>query len=457
VAYGPTHAYENGEVCDNALATQHRIKLSALTAGTRYHFQIASVDGDGNATNSPDLTFQSFIPSTIASDDFNAGVLNTSLWRFIDPVGDAALTMTGKEVAITIPAGVSHDVWNSGNLAPRIMQDANDTNFEIEAKFTSALSKGFQIQGILIEENDGNFLRFDFHHNGSTTRIFAATFANGRATARLNSEIQSSAHLYMRVKREDERWTQSYSYDGIDWIAGTNFGHALAVSAVGAFVGNAGGSPPAHTGRLDYFFNTAAPTSDVKPPIIGNIKVFPSATSITISWTTDEPATSHVAYGRDLGYGDGLVGDTILKTEHAIELTNLLAGTLYHFQVTSEDSSGNVARSHDSTFNTLRVSVETTIEAPARFALHQNYPNPFNPETTIEFSLPTSGLVTLKVFTMTGEEIAVLVSEALPGGRHKTQWNARGLPSGVYFYRLSITPSEKTTPLVETRKLLLMK
>jgi hypothetical protein len=457
VAYGPTQAYENGEACDNALATQHRITLSDLTAGMRYHFQITSADGDGNAANSLDLTFQSRLPSTIVSDDFNASVLNTGLWRFIDPVGDAMLTMTGKEAAITIPAGVSHDIWNRGNLAPRLMQDANDTNFEIEAKFTSALSKGFQIQGILVEESSKNFLRFDFHHDGSSTRIFAATFTNGLAATKSNNNIRGGVPLYMRVKREADRWTQSYSYDGRSWTTGVDFVHALAVNAVGAFVGNAGSTPPAHVGWIDYFHNTAAPVIDATPPVISNIKVISSTNSATITWTTDEPATSHVEYGRDLGYEDGTVNDNTLMTAHTIELTGLLAGALYHFQVTSDDASGNRACSYDTTFSTLRVGVETPVEAPASFALQQNYPNPFNPQTTIEFSLPAPGLATLKIFTLRGEEVAVLVAEKLAAGPHRAVWNAIGFPSGVYFYRLSVAPSGQTASLTVTKKLVLTK
>jgi hypothetical protein len=92
-----------------------------------------------------------------------------------------------------------------------------------------------------------------------------------------------------------------------------------------------------------------------------------------------------------------------------------------------------------------------------RFALHQNYPNPFNPQTTIKFSLPAPGLATLKVFTLRGEEVAVLVAEELPAGPHQVVWNATGSPSGVYFYRLSVVPSGQTTTLTTTKKLVLTK
>lgn len=70
------------------------------------------------------------------------------------------------------------------------------------------------------------------------------------------------------------------------------------------------------------------------------------------------------------------------------------------------------------------------------FALQQNYPNPFNPGTTIEFSLPRANYVTLKIYNVTGAEVATLVSEQLPAGDHRYAWNAAGLASGMYLYRV---------------------
>ncbi len=73
---------------------------------------------------------------------------------------------------------------------------------------------------------------------------------------------------------------------------------------------------------------------------------------------------------------------------------------------------------------------------PREFALFQNYPNPFNPGTTIRFDLPQSGRVVLKIFNSVGQEVATLVDEVLPAGRHLIPFDASGLASGVYYYRL---------------------
>ena len=73
---------------------------------------------------------------------------------------------------------------------------------------------------------------------------------------------------------------------------------------------------------------------------------------------------------------------------------------------------------------------------PSAFILFQNYPNPFNPSTTISFSLQSKSFVSLKVFDALGREVLVVLSEELSAGTYSKQWNAVGLPSGIYFYRL---------------------
>jgi hypothetical protein len=76
----------------------------------------------------------------------------------------------------------------------------------------------------------------------------------------------------------------------------------------------------------------------------------------------------------------------------------------------------------------------------ARFELSQNYPNPFNPSTTIRFTLSKSEELNLRVFDVLGREIVTLAEGRFEQGSHSIIWNAQGLPSGVYFYRLAAGP-----------------
>jgi len=88
---------------------------------------------------------------------------------------------------------------------------------------------------------------------------------------------------------------------------------------------------------------------------------------------------------------------------------------------------------------------------PEEFILEQNYPNPFNPETKINFSLPEESFVTLKIFNIQGEEVAIVVNESLTAGNYSADWNATNLPSGVYYYSL-VAGNE-----IQSRKMILMK
>lgn len=95
------------------------------------------------------------------------------------------------------------------------------------------------------------------------------------------------------------------------------------------------------------------------------------------------------------------------------------------------------------------------------FSLFQNYPNPFssgarsrtagNPSTTLEFALPKASFVTLKIYNTLGEEVATLVSEKLPAGKHQRVWDTSGLASGLYLYRLQLGE------FVQTKKLILLR
>jgi photosystem II stability/assembly factor-like uncharacterized protein len=74
---------------------------------------------------------------------------------------------------------------------------------------------------------------------------------------------------------------------------------------------------------------------------------------------------------------------------------------------------------------------------PRSYSLEQNFPNPFNPSTTIQFSLPGKSIVSLKIFSVTGELIEDLLHRSLDAGTYSVNWNAGTHPSGVYYYTLS--------------------
>ena len=88
---------------------------------------------------------------------------------------------------------------------------------------------------------------------------------------------------------------------------------------------------------------------------------------------------------------------------------------------------------------------------PDEYSLSQNYPNPFNPMTKIDFNIPKSGLVTVKVYDNTGREVTTLINENRSSGAYSVYFDGAEYSSGVYFY--SITADGFT----DTKKMLLVK
>ena len=90
-------------------------------------------------------------------------------------------------------------------------------------------------------------------------------------------------------------------------------------------------------------------------------------------------------------------------------------------------------------------------EIPTNFSLKQNYPNPFNPETNIEFQVPSSGFISLKIYDISGREVENLFSGNLQGGIYHINWNAKGNSSGVYFLKANFGNATKTIRLILTK------
>jgi len=187
-----------------------------------------------------------------------------------------------------------------------------------------------------------------------------------------------------------------------------------------------------------------------------------------VSWDAVPGATLyHLQVSTAATFAPLSVDDSTLSA--ASRSTGPLAlATNYYWRVRAKNQAGWGPYSVVRRFSTIRTtSVEQAGSAvPTEYALSQNYPNPFNPSTAIQFALPKSSYVTLRVFDALGKEVTTLVSQDLSPGYFTVRWQA-SVPSGVYFYRLharvastgstSSPQASSAREFVETKKTVLLR
>jgi photosystem II stability/assembly factor-like uncharacterized protein len=180
--------------------------------------------------------------------------------------------------------------------------------------------------------------------------------------------------------------------------------------------------------------------------------------SILTSGTTTNLRDVHftdINHGCVVGEG-GLILVTMDGGVNWSEQTSGVTMTLWsvHYVGSSPGfiAGGDLSNGHGTILRTDNaLSVKYMNELPATFTLDQNFPNPFNQTTEIRFYVSHNGLVSLKVYDIVGNPVAILVDEQLQPGQYTTKFNASGLPDGTYFYRL------QAGGFHQTRKLLLKK
>jgi hypothetical protein len=155
---------------------------------------------------------------------------------------------------------------------------------------------------------------------------------------------------------------------------------------------------------------------------------------------------------------DSLFTDVVLEQMTSIDTSyttevDMLNNAKYYWKVIATDTDSLVTESKTLAFilGDLSVSNESESVLPDEYILSQNYPNPFNPSTQIQYALPEATQVTLEVFNSLGQKVMDLVNGQQSAGYHTATFDASGLSSGVYLYKVT-TPS-----FTQTKKMLLIK
>jgi len=238
--------------------------------------------------------------------------------------------------------------------------------------------------------------------------------------------------------------------------------YTVSLTATNAY----GSDTDTKTGYITVTDEPVGGTMHVENMVVGRSKSGPNyygTSTVTIFDATSQPvggATVYVtATGPTGGSYSGVTatnGTVSFQTasgakrppgEWCFEVTNVTHGTF------SYDAGANaVTYACESGWVSGSGSDLWALDAmPTTYGLSQNYPNPFNPTTEIAFSLPEASSVTLEVFNVVGQRVAILAEGSYGAGNHIVTWDASSQSSGVYFYRLS------TDTMVDTKKMLLLK
>ncbi len=178
-----------------------------------------------------------------------------------------------------------------------------------------------------------------------------------------------------------------------------------------------------------------------------------SQSDVTLNWTTGSEVNNarfevERRSGADWVKAGMVNGNGTVSMPSNYTFTDRgLASGVYNYRLKQIDYNGS--------FSYFELRGNVSIGVPERFSLSQNYPNPFNPSTKISFDIPSGGFVSLKIYDISGREVASLVNEVKTAGYYTVDFNASNLSSGAYYYKLSLNSDGKN--FTETKKMLLLK
>ena len=222
---------------------------------------------------------------------------------------------------------------------------------------------------------------------------------------------------------------------------------------------------PGGTYSMDVVFNSNDPVSpEVVVPVSMDISTIPveltsfvantDKNNITLKWATaTETNNSGFQIERKLNGSEKWESvsfvngkGTTSEINSYIYQDNGLAVGKYLYRLKQIDYDGT------SEYSSI---IEADVITPEEYMLFQNYPNPFNPSTTIEYSLPERANVNISIYSAIGELVMTLVNGTVDAGYQKAVFNAAGLTSGTYIYRIQASNSGKV--FTDTKKMILIK
>jgi hypothetical protein len=348
VEYGLTTSYGASSALDSTRVTAHSRTLSGLTPSTAYHFRVLSVDATGNAGVSADYT----LTTAAAPDTTPPAISNTT---------SGSITSTGATVTWTTNEAASTQVDYGLTTAYGASTALNTT---LSTAHSAALT-GLQAATLYhyrVRSSDAA---------GNAAVSSDATFTTAAALDTTAPVISGPTASTISATSAVITWsTNEASTSVVDYGLTTAYGlsssnvtlvtsHSLTLTGLTAStayhyrVRSSDAAANAATSG-DFVFTTSAAPDTTAPTLTSIAAGSLTSAGATITWTTNEAASTQVDYGLTTGYGASTALNATLVTTHSAALSGLQAATLYHYRVRSSDAAGNAAVSSDRTFTTAQ-------------------------------------------------------------------------------------------------------
>jgi hypothetical protein len=411
INFGTTAAYGSNTALDSAMVTSHSETLSGLASGTLYHYQVQSRDSNGNLGVSGDFTFTTAAPGSTMPVISNVGSSSiTATGAVISWTTDKATSsqvnygtttayggstpldstlVTGHTVTLNglTPSTVYHyqvlSRDSSGNLAvsgdftfttafpccsiwpptatPKIVSDSDGGAIELGVKFRSDVS-GYitSIRFYKGSLNTGTHVGNLWDRSGNL--LGSVTFTNETASGWQQVSFPTPVAITANTTYIASYHTSAGHYsDDVSYFATAGVDnsplHALANGVDGSnglyLYGATSVFPTSSWQSTNYWVDVVFTTTPKTPPLISNVGASSiTATGAAIGWITSEASNSQINYGTTTAYGSSTPLDSTMVTSHSEPLSGLTPSTVYHYQVLSRDSFGNLGTSGDYTFTT---------------------------------------------------------------------------------------------------------
>jgi len=231
---------------------------------------------------------------------------------------------------------------------------------------------------------------------GSGDRFgYSVSLDGDRALIGAHGDRSESGSAYV-FRFDGTSWVEEAKLRANDAASNDNFGVAVSLSGDGALIGAWGNADAGLVTGSAYLFRLEGTAWEQEAKIVPD----------------------DAAAGDGFGLSVALDGEGMLIGAYGDDDAGLSSGAAYLFEPM------------------INVAIDDAAAVPTTYSLHPNYPNPFNPETVLRFDLPQAAHARLIIYDMMSREVARLLDTPLGAGTHAVTWQAEGLPSGVYVYRL---------------------